>query len=302
VTKTKLLNIYYKTEREELFMSKNIYQPIKQKIADWIWYDDGKPTSKYLENPKEHDEYRRWHDRDCVLTGGNLYADTMFSLWLPLRHTIARINTQDAIREVGDMNQKVDFLRALNQGNNLEKLLPEKLSIVRTLSELFELGLGRENVFILTDRSLNTARGRRPYWDYMPHFLYELFEGGDFANRFENDKEVVAWILSEHLEVLFEDAIIDREHIKDLSGGGDVHISLAPEGLEAQEQLLQNYIHILKLRRSVMDKDELAQGEERAKIMCMDQHIHEYAKSQLFQQDMEKFRQCMNMESKRTHG
>lgn len=44
-----------------------------------------------------HDEYRRWHDRDCALTGGNLYADTMFILWRPLANTIIRLNDKGVI-------------------------------------------------------------------------------------------------------------------------------------------------------------------------------------------------------------
>ena len=66
-----------------------IYESIRKKIEEWIRYDDHKPVEEYWDNPEEHDEYRRQHDRDCVLAGGDLKTDTIFSLWLPLRHTIA---------------------------------------------------------------------------------------------------------------------------------------------------------------------------------------------------------------------
>lgn len=81
-------------------------------------------AGEYYDNVEAHEEYRRWHDRDCVLTGGCLEADTMFSLWLPLRHTIVRINDMEVIRQVGNIYSKYDFLRELIGGNNLQKLLP----------------------------------------------------------------------------------------------------------------------------------------------------------------------------------
>jgi hypothetical protein len=58
------------------------------------------------------------------------------------------------------------------------------------------------------------------------------------------------------MTMLFEDGILDREHIKDLAGSGDVTYSLAPtgssyeEGLVFQEKKLRNYIDILKIRKA----------------------------------------------------
>lgn len=48
------------------------------------------------------------------MMGGKLKADTMFGLWLPLRHTIARINNTETIREFGNISSKYDFLRSLD--------------------------------------------------------------------------------------------------------------------------------------------------------------------------------------------
>lgn len=50
-------------------MADNIYEPIRRKIEEWIYYDDHKPVGEYSKHQEEHDEYRRWHDRDCVLEG-----------------------------------------------------------------------------------------------------------------------------------------------------------------------------------------------------------------------------------------
>jgi hypothetical protein len=105
--------------------------------------------------------------------------------------------------------------------------------------------------------SLNCARGGKPYWDYVPRFLYEMFEGGDFAGAVGNDDETCrAWIKEQNMTMFFKDGILDREHIIDLVGSGNVKLSLAPkgssyeEGLILQENVLINYIDILKLRKN----------------------------------------------------
>lgn len=254
---------------------KKIYEPIRKKIEEWIRYDDHKPAGEYSDNEEEHDEYRRWHDRDCVLAGGDLRADTMFSLWLPLRHTIVRINDAEIIQAVGDIYSKYDFLRDLIKGDNLEKLLPEHMSITAKLSVLFELGMGRENVFILPDRQLNPLRGRKPYWDYIPAFLLASFPGGEFAHYWNSPKAHLEWIEREHFQVFFDGDIIP-ENIKDLSGAGDVRNSLAPEGVQAMEHMLDRYISILQERRNYFIEDELSCAAEIDEVLRMDGMIQEF--------------------------
>lgn len=229
-------------------MSRNIYEPIREKVEEWIWYDENQPKSNYLANVEEHDRFRSLHDRDCMLTGGNLKADTLFSLWTPLRHTIVRLNDRETIQSVGDISGKYRFLREFIKGDNIEKLLPESESIVQKLSELFALGVGRENVFLLPERQLNCARARRPYCDYVPVMLFEAFSGGAFSAYWNSQEAYLQWIDEEHLEMFFEGGI-SPEHIKDLSGSGDIYDSLAPEGVEAMGRMLDNYIAVLKERK-----------------------------------------------------
>lgn len=240
---------HYFMKRECDFMNQNtIYEPIRKKVEEWIWYDDNQPKGNYFANKKEHDEFRSLHDRDCVLTGGELKADTLFSLWTPLRNTIVRINEMEKIQAVGNINSKYKFLRELIKEDNIEKLLPEKEDIVKKLSILFDLGLGRENVFLLPDRQLNCARARKPYCDYVPVFLLESFQGGVFAHYWNTPEDYLQWIQKEHLEMFF-DGEVSSETIKDLSGAGDVHIPFAPEGVQAMERMLDNYISVLKERK-----------------------------------------------------
>ena len=255
--------------------SNKIYEPIRKKMEEWIWYDDHAPKSSYIDHVQEHDEYRRWHDRDCVLTGGNLNADTMFSLWLPLRHTIVRINGRETIREVGNINSKYAFLRELVKGDNLEKLLPAEQTVVHKLSVLFELGMGRENVFILPERWVNSARGMKPYYDYVPMFLRDCFPGGKFSSCWSSLEILQEWIEKEHFPMFFDGDIVP-ENIRDLSGAGDISISLPPEGIEPMERMLERYIDVLRERRKYFSVEEMEQAKEMEKMMYMDRNLQEF--------------------------
>ena len=236
------------TEKERDFMGRTIYEPIRKKVEEWLWYDENQPEGNYFANVEEHDRFRSLHDRDCMLTGGDLKADTLFSLWTPLRHTIVRLNDQETIRAVGDISKKYVFLREFIKEDNIEKLLPETESIVHRLSELFARGMGRENVFLLPERKQNCARARKPYYDYVPVMLLEAFPGGVFSKYWDSPEAYLRWIGEEHMEMFF-DGGISPEHIRDLSGSGDAHDSLAPEGVEAMERMLENYITVLKERK-----------------------------------------------------
>lgn len=256
-------------------MSHNIYEPLITKAEEWIFYDDNKPEGDYWDHIVEHDEYRRWHDRDCVLTGGNLNADTLFSLWTPLKQTILRLNSTNEIELVGNINSKYSFLRELIKGDNLAKLLPADKIIVSKLADLFQLGMGRENVFLLPNRELNVARAQRPYRDYVPYFLLETFKGGAFAEYWTSPEEHLQWIKDEYFEVFFEGEVLPA-NLKDLSCSGDIHISFAPKSIEAMERMIDNYIYILQERRKCFSREEINNSIERENFMKMDNRIEKF--------------------------
>ena len=251
-------------------MTNKIYEPIKRKIEEWIDYDVHSPRVPYPGNEDVHDEYRRWHDRDCVLTGGNLYADTMFSLWRPLANTIIRLNDKSVIQ-----GGKYKFIGELIKDDNMEKLLPVEQPIVKKLSKLFELGMGRENVFLLPDRELNVARGRRPYEDYVPVFLLESFGEGIFAHYWSSPKEHLQWIRQEHFQVFF-DGDISPENIKDLSGTGDIRNPYAPDGIQPMECMLDHYIRILQERRKLFTAEELENAARMEETMREESRIQAF--------------------------
>lgn len=223
--------------------AKDLYEPIKSKIEAWIWYEENKPKSEYECNPNEHDEFRKKHDLDCILTNGNLRADTIFSLWLPLRFVLVRINGYGKLNKLGNINDKDTFLKKLSKVGVLEQLLPiENLTVIK-LSKLFYLGQKRSNVMILQMRWLQ-SRGLKPCYDYMPYFLYECFDDGIFSKAFGSNDKLIRWINDESLEVFFDGAVV-KDNIRDLSDSGSLKNGI-PKDIDF---LIQNYIGILERRK-----------------------------------------------------
>lgn len=218
------------------------YQPILDKLSYWKSYNGNS------------DEYRKTHDLDCILTGGNLYADTIISLWLPLRYTL---NYFENPKWTYWKDFEANFLRTnkltLKNHNgfiedlerNIQVFLPEH-ELTYKLIKLFELGQKRCNVMLLLNRRWNSIRGGHPYFDYLPHYLYDLLDTKDLLYR----NRIVNWIEDEHLTMFFEKGIIDKEHIVDLAGTGCVY-SHSPRKI-VLSVLLQNYITMLEEREYYM--------------------------------------------------
>ena len=228
-------------------MPLNDYDPIIKKIRAWVSYDKKKPKNDYATNRNEHDEFRKNNDLDCVLANGDLNADTIFSLWQPLRLSLVRLNGYNKLNKYGNINNKIAFLEAILSEQILEQLLPQNNETVKYLLKLFELGQKRCNVMILMNRRMQ-SRGLKPYYDYMPYFLYECFDNGKFSQYFKGgNQDLIKWINDQKLNMFFNGEIIKKENIKDLSGSGDVKKGI-PRDIN---YLLQNYINILQQRNTM---------------------------------------------------
>lgn len=199
------------------------------------------------------DEYRAAHDRDALQMGGDLNADTIISLWLPLRYTMNRFDMTtwqkwkdfeyDTLRPKGlglkDYPAFLDdMMGKINQFLDMEDELTQKLLT------LFSLGQERTNVMLLPKRSWNSRRGCRPYWDYLPHFLFDLF-------TYSVDEDALRrWLQAESLEPFFAKETFTQENILDLAGTGSP-CRHNPREIDL-ERLLDNYIAILRRRAELL--------------------------------------------------
>lgn len=237
----KLILISYKN-----FLSKgNIYDESNKFCESFIlaqckyWLEDELNAVPNNRDYNAKDIRRALCDRDCKLTGGNLYADTIISLWFPLKFFLIQNDKYKLI--FGDKN-KLSVSRAILDSPELylyfedenKKLLFEKLE------KLFKLGQTRANVMILPQRILNRFRGYE-FYDYMPAFLFWCFNDGVVKNRnedneylwehdnktekikkFNNVGTLKEWIKNQHLEFFFNDDKLCKNKIIDIHGTGNL--------------------------------------------------------------------------------
>lgn len=216
----------------------DVFSPIKEELCYWL-------------DPGTGD--RSKDDRDCILAGGDLRADTIFSLWLPLRYTLnkmskprwrAYLELEYAVLRPRRLRLKncTDFLTEMI--DNPEDFIDLENPLTEKLSNLMTLGMTRANVMILPHRSWNTWRGGAPFYDYIPHFLEALFMR-------ENHGTLVAWLKREHLEPLFYEGEIARDNIKDLANTGSPR-SHSPQDINLTT-LFDNYICVLRERGFLLE-------------------------------------------------
>ena len=210
------------------------YTPIIAKLKYWRDYN------------------RRIYDWDYVLTGGNLNADTIISLWLLLRYTMNHFEKPRwqqwrdfeyaELRPSRRLKDHPPFLDDMIE--HLDQFLDMEAEITQKLLLLFDLGQKRSNVMLLPKRSWNTLRGGKPYYDYMPHFLYDLFS-------YAQDEEALqSWLHKENLEPFFAAETIEQRNILDLAGTGSP-CRHSPKDIQL-DQLLDNYIAILRRRAELL--------------------------------------------------
>ena len=92
------------------------------------------------------------------------------------------------------------------------------------------------------------SRGKAPYYDYMPYFLYECFDNGAFGKYFESNDDLLHWINEEKLQMFF-DGEIKKDRIRDLAGTGSITKNI-PTDIDT---LINNYIGILKIRNEILN-------------------------------------------------
>lgn len=217
---------------------------------------------EYWKEPDpEHftDEWRRTHDLDCILADGNLRADMLFSLWLPLRYTLNRFDCpqwvlwkERASKSELKLKRCPEFLDDL--GRNIGTYLPDgEDGLARSLERLFELGQTRANVIVLHERSWNRARGGWPYYDYMPHFLYDLLNEKPMRESATSLAVAKNWIRDQHMSMFFEGNEITAGALRDLAGTGSPQ-KHNPRNIDVA-LLLNNYCNILEERSRFVPPD-----------------------------------------------
>jgi hypothetical protein len=229
-------------------------------IVNFLLYSqkgkDTKPTSKKLFNKKYEeltytertkyydatDEWRKKYDLDVRHLKGDLFADTIFSIWMPLKMCL-QISATYPYSEHGK-NEKPDksYPYIPNIIKNIDTYLP--YNEWEELYKFVSIALTEANVMKLPDRKMQ-IRGEK-FYDQMPRTLYECFKGGIF-NEYFKDIQVEEWVINQNLNMFFENNI-SRENIKPLISRMKASEFEWLKNREEIKEMLTNYFMILEMR------------------------------------------------------
>lgn len=197
---------------KEILKNKYSQNPIENYLNYWINWNE-------IELTEAHDERRRKYEIDVKWLAGevdDLNADTILSFGGPLMMAANVLkNSNDYPGKFYKDNRYGDPSKFLKQIlDDIDGIFPSEDKLVKEIYKFATLAGERENVMKLPDRKMQ-SRGYK-WSDQIPKFLYECFEGGEFAHFFDGDTALVKWIDAEHLECFFKDNFISKENIKPL--------------------------------------------------------------------------------------
>lgn len=204
----------------------NTTYPTSEKIFREKYEDLLEQNKKWLKI--KQDEWRKENDLDVVWLKGNLNADTIFSVWMPLKMCLqcsaAYPYSQKGLKyfpfKQDGYKGYMNFLTDIEI--NIDKYLPK--DEWPELYEFAELASTRANVMKLPNRGMQTRgikefsfekwKVTEPFFDQMPRTLYECFEGGELQKRerayFKNDNEVIRWVEDEKLTSFLMKKFLER--------------------------------------------------------------------------------------------
>ncbi len=181
------------------------------------------------------DEWRAKNDLDCLYFDGDMRADTLMSAWTPIKWVADCLNRDSEIAFCKTSRISKDphhDLKLLAEDG--DTYLPPEHRLVQILGRFLELAEQRCNFILLPKRSMNPARYKiyirgEKVWlcDEVPATLSHLFDKDSLGRFFlgkdgnVDEMSVIDWVKREHLEIGFENGIIDRNHVWPLIPGLD---------------------------------------------------------------------------------
>ena len=193
-----------------------------------------------------YDKPRALSDLDCLYYDGDLNADTIFSVWTPIKFVLDCLNPKEKFYKYNKYGNPHKFLFIVK--DNLDTLLPRDKEVVQELYRFAELAETRANYFKWPITGINKQRYGDDF-DQMPPALYKCFPGGKYSSFFDNDAMVLfQWIEDQKLEDFFIGNSIEQKNIRPLISSMNANESKwLKDEIEILE-MLKNYNSILQER------------------------------------------------------
>ncbi len=195
------------------------------------------------EYERVYDEWRISNDLDVIHLNGDLNADTIFSVWMPLKMCLQSAPTYPYCEQGNDEKPYKGKPYLPNIIKNIDKYLP--YNEWKELYKFASLASTKANVMKLPDSGMQN-RGKL-YFDQMPKTLYECFEEGIYAEYFKKI-EITTWVRKQNLIMFFENEEFSRQNIKPLiSRMKSSEFEWLKDRAEIKEMLI-NFNSILEMR------------------------------------------------------
>lgn len=198
----------------------------------------------YEEKNKYHETYNQWrkeYDLDVIHLNGDLLADIIFSIWMPLKMCLQISNTYPYSEHGNNEKPYKSYPYIPNIIKNIDTYLP--YDDWEELYKFVSIALTKANVMKLPERKM---QNRVKFYDQMPKTLYECFEGGELNSCFKNI-QVEEWIKKQNLTMFFENNI-SRENIKPLISRMKASEFEWLKNKADVIEMLKNYNEILEVR------------------------------------------------------
>ena len=214
------------------------------------------------------DEWRAKNDLDCLYFDGDLKADTLMSAWTPIKWVADFVNSENGTKfyKRNGSSDPDHYLRLL--ADETDKYLPPEHRLVKLLNRFLVLAELRCNFILLPDRKMNCARykieinGRETgLYDEVPATLSHIYDRNSLGRYFlgesrdVNEEFVTRWIKREHLEMGFEDSVIDKSHVRSLIPGLDPYEAKWLNDGEEIYSALEYMIDFLEKRLAVFENE-----------------------------------------------
>ncbi|WP_234950036.1 hypothetical protein [Tissierella praeacuta] len=158
-------------------------------------------------------EPREENDLDCLYFNGDLRADTIFSVWTPLKFVLDCLNPNEKFYKKNKFGPDPHkYLKKIK--HNIDTYLPKSEKVVEELYYFVKLAETRANAMKWPSQGINNKR--YDYYDQMPPTLYNCFPNGDYSSYFGKEIALNDWIERERLEMFFFNGIYSKETVKPL--------------------------------------------------------------------------------------
>lgn len=227
---------------------------MENKMKDYLKeeYDEKNHIKNFLLYwQKSYGKPRVKNDLDCLYCKGEKLADTIYSMWMPIKMVVKCLHGEIVNKKYKDNDPLKDINKLIQ---NYSKYFPENNILICKLNELAVLAETRANVMILPKKGMQ-SRGR---YDQMNLFLWSIFKDGNKSKFFDgNDDLVRKWIVEQKLQPLFVcEKELKRENIKPLIETLTPNISCFLEEEAQIKEMLDMNICVLKERTRMLKMDD----------------------------------------------